>query len=149
MAETSEAQPAEQATSAAREAALVAARAIDAKKGSDIVIQYVGELLNVTDYFVIATAANRRRAEAISEEVEERMRVELGAKPIGREGEADAKWILLDYGSIVVHVFQPAERDYYRLEQLWDEAPTLDVALAGIEDPVYSERIASLLGRGA
>ena len=131
----------------AREQALIAAAAIDDKKGTDIVIQEVGQLLNVTDYFVICTAANNRRVEAIAEEVEERLRKEAGIKPIGREGFEDAKWVLLDYGSIVVHIFQPAERDYYRLEQLWDQAPTVDVAAAGIEDPVYSERIATLLGR--
>ncbi len=130
-----------------KEQALVAARAIDEKKGTDIVIQYVGDLLNVTDYFVIATAANNRRADAIAEFVEERLRIEAEVKPTSVEGLDDSKWILLDYGSIVVHVFQPADRDYYRLEQLWDEAPTVDVAAAGIEDPVYSERIAALLGR--
>lgn len=130
-----------------REQALIAARAIDEKKGTDIVIQDVAELLNVTDFFVIATAANNRRADAISEEVEDRLREEAGIKPISREGIEDATWILLDYGSIVVHVFQPKERDYYRLEQLWDAAPTVDVAAAGIDDPVYSERIAALLGR--
>ena len=130
-----------------QEQALIAARAIDDKKGSDIVIQNVSELMNVTDYFVICTAANNRRVEAIAEEVEERLRKEADAKPIGREGLEDAKWVLLDYGSIVVHIFQPAERDYYRLEQLWDQAPTVDVEAAGIEDPVYSERIATLLGR--
>ncbi len=132
---------------ASHEQALIAARAIDEKKGSDIVIQNVSELMNVTDYFVICTAANNRRVEAIAEEVEERLRKEAGVKPIGREGFEDAKWVLLDYGSIVVHVFQPAERDYYRLEQLWDQAPTVAVEDAGIEDPVYSERIATLLGR--
>ena len=132
---------------ASHEQALIAARAIDEKKGSDIVIQNVSELMNVTDYFVICTAANNRRVEAIAEEVEERLRKEAGVKPIGREGFEDAKWVLLDYGSIVVHIFQPAERDYYRLEQLWDQAPTVAVEDAGIEDPVYSERIATLLGR--
>ena len=91
--------------SAYREQALVAARAIDEKKGSDIVIQDVSDLLNVTDYFVICTAANNRRVDAIAEEVED------------------------------------------RLEQLWDAAPTVDVAIAGIEDPVYTDRIARLLER--
>ena len=132
-----------------KEQALIAARAIDDKKGSDIVIQEVGKLLNVTDYFVICTAANNRRADSIYEEVEERLRKEAGVKPISVEGVEDGKWILLDYGQIVVHVFLPEQREYYRLEQLWDEAPTVDVAAAGIEDPVYSEHIAALIGRNA
>lgn len=127
--------------------ALVAARAIDEKKGSDIVIQDVSELLNVTDYFVIATGANNRRVDAIAEEVEEKLREECGIKPISREGRDNDEWVLLDYGAIIVHIFQPATRDFYRLEQLWEQAPTVDVALAGIEDPVYTERISNLLGR--
>ena len=130
-----------------KQAALVAARAIDEKKGSDIVIQDVSELLKVTDYFVIATAANNRRADAIADEVEDKLREECGIKPISREGMDSCEWILLDYGGIVVHIFQPQPRDFYRLEQLWEQAPTVDVAAAGIEDPVYSERIANLLGR--
>ncbi len=109
-----------------KEQALIAARAIDDKKGSDIVIQEVGKLLNVTDYFVICTAANNRRADSIYEEVEERLRKEAGVKPISVEGVEDGKWILLDYGQIVVHIFLPEQREYYRLEQLWDEAPTVD-----------------------
>lgn len=127
--------------------ALVAARAIDEKKGSDIVIQDVSELLNVTDYFVIATGANNRRVDAIAEEVEDKLREECNIKPISREGRDNDEWVLLDYGPIVVHIFQPATRDFYRLEQLWEQAPTVDVALAGIEDPVYTERISKLLGR--
>lgn len=130
-----------------KEAALIAARAIDEKKGSDIVIQDVSELLKVTDYFVIATGANNRRCDAIADEVEKQLREQLGLKPFGREGMEDREWILLDFGSIVVHIFQPQQREFYRLEQLWEEAPTLDVALAGIDDPVYTERISALLGR--
>lgn len=130
-----------------KEQALVAARAIDEKKGTDIVIQDVSNLLNVTDYFVICTAANNRRVDAIAEEVEERLTKEFGVKPVSIEGLDESEWVLMDYGPYVVHIFQPGPRDYYRLEQLWAEAPTIDVALAGIEDPVYTERIANLLER--
>ncbi|MGI6032600.1 MAG: ribosome silencing factor [Coriobacteriales bacterium] len=131
----------------ARELALIAARAMDEKKGTDIVIQHVGELLDVTDYFVICTAANNRRVDAIADEVREKLREQGGVSPLSTEGLEDSKWVLIDYGSIVVHIFQPKEREYYRLEQLWDEASTVDVAEAGIDDAVYSERIATLLGR--
>lgn len=131
----------------AREYALIAARAIDEKKGTDIVIQDVSELLNITDYFVICTAANNRRVDAIAEEVEEQLTKQCGIKPISIEGLDQSTWVLMDYGCIVVHIFQPEPRDFYRLEQLWDAAPTLDVAAAGIEDPVYTERIARLLER--
>lgn len=133
--------------SAFKEQALAAARAIDEKKGTDIVIQDVSDLLNVTDYFVICTAANNRRVDAIAEEVEEQLFKDFGIKPVSIEGLDESEWVLMDYGPIVVHIFQPGPRDYYRLEQLWDAAPTVDVALAGIEDPVYTERIAHLLER--
>ena len=138
-----------QQQSASRQQALIAARAMDDKKGTDIVIQHVGDLLNVTDYFVICTAANNRRADAIAEAVEEALKKEAGVKPLSTEGLEDSTWVLLDYGSVVVHIFQPKQRDYYRLEQLWEDAPTVDVAAAGIDDPVYSARIAALLGRDA
>lgn len=130
-----------------KDIALAAAKAIDEKKGSDIVIQDVSELLNITDYFVIATGANKRRVDAIADEVEEQLRKQFDLKPFGREGMDERDWILLDYGFVVVHIFQPETRDFYRLEQLWEEAPTLDVALAGIDDPVYTERISALLSR--
>lgn len=130
-----------------KEMALVAARAIDENKGTDIVIQDVSELLNVTDYFVICTAANNRRVDSIAEKVEEALKKECDVKPVSIEGLDEAEWVLMDYGPIVVHIFQPAIREYYRLEQLWDAAPTIDVALAGIEDPVYTQRIAALLER--
>lgn len=130
-----------------KEQALIAARAIDEKKGTDIVIQDVSDLLNITDYFVICTAANNRRVDAIAEEVEEQLTKQCGIKPVSIEGLDDSKWVLMDYGPIVVHIFQPEQRDFYRLEQLWAEAPTVDVAVAGIEDPVYTERIAKLLER--
>lgn len=147
MAETTD--TATQGTVTSRDQALIAARAIDEKKGSDIVIQDVSRLLHITDYFVICTAANNRRVDSIVDEVRERLREEAGISPLATEGEETSKWVLIDYGSIVVHVFQPEQREYYRLEQLWSEAPTLDVAVAGIEDPVYSERIAAMLGREA
>ena len=130
-----------------KHAALVAAATNDEKFGTDIVIQDVSELLRLTDYFVIATGANSRRVDAIADEVEEKLRTECGMKPMGREGLDDCTWVLLDYGTIVVHLFQPEQREFYRLEQLWEQAPTIDVAAAGIEDPVYTERIAGLLGR--
>lgn len=83
----------------------------------------------------------------IAEEVEEQLFKDFGIKPVSIEGLDESEWVLMDYGPIVVHIFQPGPRDYYRLEQLWDAAPTVDVALAGIEDPVYTERIARLLER--
>ena len=129
-----------------RECALDAARAANEKKATDIMVQEVRDLIGVTDYFVIATAANNRQVDAIVDEVEEKLRVDQGVKPLHREVSSDGSWSLLDYGSIVVHVFMPETRDFYRLEQLWNDAPVLDLAAeAGLEGLEYSDRIAALL----
>ena len=129
----------------ARELAIIAAQAADEKKATDIMVQEVTELIGVTDYFVIATASNDRQVEAIVDAIEEDLRVKGGAKPLHRE-DSDRKWMLLDYGNIVVHVFQPEAREHYRLEDLWNDAPVMDLATeAGLTDVEYSECIAKLL----
>ena len=133
-------------TPTAKECALIAARAADEKKATDIMVQEVKDLISVTDYFVIATAANSRQVESIIDEIEEQERKIAGVKPLHREGTADGLWALLDYGEFVVHVFQPETREYYRLEALWNDAPIIDLAKeAGLVDVEYSERIAKLL----
>ena len=130
-----------------RERAIIAAQAADAKKATDIMIQEVTELIGVTDYFVIVTAANDRQVMAIVDAIEEDVLEKGGSKPMHRET-ADQMWMLLDYGDVVVHVFQPEARDYYRLEQLWNDAPVIDLAAeAGLTDVVYSDRIAKLMER--
>lgn len=126
--------------------ALLAARAADSRKATDIIVQQVHDALIITDYFVIVTGANNRQVDAICEAVEETLRTEAGIKPIGREGLDELTWVLLDYGDMVVHVFQPELREFYRLESLWSDAPLLDLSEAGIEDPEYSERIGKLVG---
>ena len=126
---------------------LAAARAADAKKATDIVVQEVGPHIGVTDYFVIVTAANNRQVDAIIDEVEDTLREAYGIKPEGRELAPDGSWSLLDYGTVVVHVFQPETRDYYLLETLWNEAQMIDLsAEEGFENLEYGERIAKLLG---
>lgn len=107
------------------EVALLAAEAASDKKAEDIIGLDVSELLVVTDYFVIATGRTNVQVRAIADEVEEQLRQKAGEKPIGREGIGEDKWILLDYGDVVVHVFQPEERNFYRLERLWADAPRL------------------------
>ena len=135
------------AEATARECALIAARAADERKATDIMVIKVGDLIDVTDYFVIATGANTPQVEAILESVEDALRIEAGIKPIQREQTKDRSWELLDYGSFVVDVFQPEAREYYRLETMWSDAPVIDLAEAGIEHPEYSERIEKLVGQ--
>ncbi len=133
-----------------RECAIIAARAADEKKASDIMVQEVGALVSVTEYFVIATAANNRQVDAIVDAIEEACRVQGHVKPYHREGTDDGLWALLDYGSFVVHVFQPSTRDYYRLEDLWNDAPIIDLSKEeGFSEMCYSERIAELLAKAS
>ena len=134
-------------TVSSREMAIIAAKAADEKKATDILVQEVAELIGVTEYFVIVTASNNRQVNAIIEAIEENVRKQAGIHPLHREETRDGSWELLDYGSVVVHVFQPETREYYRLEALWNDAPVIDLAAeAGLTDIQYSERIAQMLG---
>lgn len=110
-----------------REIALLAASAAASKKAIDPVVLDVADTLVITSYFVIASGGSDRQVAAIADEVEKVVREQAGVKPIGREGERERKWVLLDFGDVVVHVFQPEEREFYRLEKLWSDAPRLEV----------------------
>jgi ribosome-associated protein len=86
----------------------------------------VGGLLVVTDYFVICTGRNDRQVRTIAEEVELALK-QAGLPAIGVEGADEGKWVLVDFADVVLHVFQPEERDFYRLEKLWGDAPRLSL----------------------
>jgi ribosome-associated protein len=123
-----------------RELSLLAAEAASDKKAEDIIALDVSQLLVVTEYFVIATGRTNVQVRAIADEVEEQLRVKANEKPIGREGMGEDKWILLDYGDFVVHVFQPEERNFYRLEKLWGDAPRLELpASSAAADPANAD----------
>ena len=104
---------------------MIAARAADSKKATDILIQDVRELVGITDFFVIVTAQNNRQISAVLDSIEEAEIKEAGVKPFSVEGAQEGFWALQDYGDFVVHVFQPEGRDYYRLEEIWNDAPTI------------------------
>ena len=104
--------------------ARLAAQAAASKQGQDIVILDVSDLISITDYFVIASGSSDRQIATIAEEVERQLKPEAG-KPVRREGEAGARWLLLDYVDFVVHVFHEQEREFYRLENLWRDAPVV------------------------
>ena len=95
---------------------------VDDKQGEDIVALDVRDLVGYTDYLVIATARNERQAKAIHDEVRLRLKRDEGLLPARAEGEAEARWVLLDYLDCVLHVLVPEMRDRYRLERLWGEA---------------------------
>ena len=106
------------------ELAEAAASAAADKLGTDLAILDVSDQLVITDCFVLAAAPNDRQVKAIVDAVEERL-LQLGAKPVRREGERDGRWVLLDYVDIVVHVQHSEERTYYSLERLWKDCPAL------------------------
>ena len=112
------------ATDYAIELVTIAARAASEKLASQIIAFDVSEQLAITDAFVLASAGNERQVSAIVDEVEDKLR-EFGAKPIRREGERDGRWVLLDYGDIVVHVQHEEERQFYALERLWRDCPSI------------------------
>ncbi len=106
----------------ARDRALVAAGAASAKKGEDIVVLDVGDIIAIIDCFVLVSASNTRQVRTIVDEIEQAMADVDGSRPIGREGLDDATWVLLDYGDVVVHVFLDETRAYYDLDRLWVDA---------------------------
>jgi ribosome-associated protein len=105
------------------EESLVAARAADAKSGEDTVILAMGELLGLTDAFVITSGRNTRQVKTIVDEVERQVSAGNARKPVRVEGLDDSRWVLMDYGDFLVHVFLDEAREYYDLEHLWAEAP--------------------------
>jgi len=102
--------------------ALAAARTADDNRGQDIVVLDMRSITPVFDYFVIATGNSRRQLHAISEEIDHCLEDELGDHRMGIEGYNESRWILLDYGNVVVHLFDQETREYYALEQFWSEA---------------------------
>ena len=99
-----------------------AASAASNKKAERIAILDVSKQLVITDFFVICNGNNERHVRTVAEEVEKKLREDFGVKPYRREGEREARWILLDYVDFVVHVFHHEEREYYDLERLWSDA---------------------------
>ncbi|BDU10784.1 ribosomal silencing factor RsfS [Aurantimicrobium sp. INA4] len=107
----------------------IAATAADDKGGEDLVALDISEPLPLVDIFLLVTGRNERNVIAISNEIEDKM-IEAGVKTIRREGRAEGRWILLDFGDLVVHVFHEEERMYYGLERLWKDCPTIPLQLA-------------------
>lgn len=105
------------------------AAAADAKQATDIVALDVGELVGYTDIMVICTARNERLAKAVHDEIHDRLKHDDGLLPSRTEGVGENSWILLDYLDCIVHIFTPDTRARYRLDQLWGEAPEVDLAL--------------------
>jgi len=117
------------ASARARELLTVAALAADAKQGEDLVALDVSGPLPLTDIFFLATGRNERNVQAIAGEIEDKM-LEAGAKALRREGRAEGRWVLLDFGDVVAHVFHEEDRMYYSLERLWKDCPAIPLELS-------------------
>ncbi len=116
------------ASARARELLTVVALAADSKQGEDLVALDVSGPLPLTDIFFLATGRNERNVQAIAGEIEDKM-IEAGAKPLRREGRAEGRWILLDFGDVVAHIFHEEDRMYYSLERLWKDCPAIPLQL--------------------
>ena len=106
----------------------IAAGAADAKGGEDLVALDVSQPLPLVDVFLLVTGRSERNVAAIADEVEDRL-LEAGHKRLRREGRQESRWVLLDFGDLVVHVFHEQERVYYGLERLWKDCPLVPIEL--------------------
>ena len=116
------------ASDRARELLSAAALAADSKQGEDIVALDVTGPLPLTDVFLLVTGRNERNVQSIAGEIEDRLN-QLGVKTLRREGRAEGRWILLDFGDLIAHVFHEEDRMYYSLERLWKDCPVLPLDL--------------------
>lgn len=133
---------AEQTADRALQLAMAAARTAQENQGQDIVVLDMRAITPVFDYFVLATGNSRRQLHAISEEIDHCLEDELGDRRMGIEGYNESRWILLDYGNVVVHLFDSETRDYYALEQFWNQAP--QVPLPWQDTPAQTEIVEDL-----
>lgn len=109
-----------------KELAIVAAQAAHEKLATDIALIDVSSVMDICEIFVVASADNERQVRAIVDEVEDEL-AKLGHEPKRREGNRENRWVLLDYGMLVIHVQRGTEREYYRLDQLYRDCPLIDV----------------------
>ena len=106
--------------------ARVIAAIADAEHGSDVLVLEVGDVLGVTEYFVIVSASNRRLVRTLVDEIEIQTRDQTGRSPMRSEGVRENQWVLVDYGDVIVHVFLAEVREFYEIERLYTDVPKID-----------------------
>jgi ribosome-associated protein len=104
-----------------RQLALLAAEVCDEKKAKEIIVLDVRKITSISDYFIVCSTSNERQARAIADDLRVRMK-ELGKREMGVEGIEDARWVLQDFGDIVLHIFHESQREFYDIEGLWADA---------------------------
>lgn len=112
-----------------------AAFAADARQATEQIGLDVSETLPYADVFLVASGRNERMVLSIAEEIEDKLREDFGVKSLRKEGTELGRWVLLDFGDLVVHVFHEEEREYYSLERLWRDAPVVPLGLADADAP--------------
>ena len=110
-----------------RQFAKTVCKAIADKRGKDVVVLYVREKTDLCDYFVIASGSNAPQIKAMGERVEELVEKELGVAPTRTEGVRDGRWAVIDYGDVIVHIFNDETRLFYHLERLWTDGANLEI----------------------
>lgn len=143
---TADESPLVTATDRSIELVNAAALAAADRLAHDIIAYDVSDVLSITDAFLLASAPNDRQVKSIVDEIEERLNKDLGAKPVRREGDRDARWILLDYVDIVVHVQHSEERVFYALERLWKDCPELPLPEEALKTRGKAAEHAALTG---
>jgi len=118
----------------ARNLAVSAAQVADAHHATDVMILHVGDVLALTEYFVIAGASNKRLVGAVVEEVEAQLKVLVDRAPIRVEGVRENQWVLIDYGDVIVHVFLNEIRDFYEIERLYTDVPKIEWNPAPVDE---------------
>jgi len=119
--------------------ALAAARTAEENRGEEIVVLDMREITPVFDYFVLVTGNSRRQLHAISEEIDRCLEEQLNDKRMGIEGYQESRWILLDYGNVVIHIFDPEMREFYALEDFWNQAEKVSLPWQAEESAVNTE----------
>lgn len=129
----------------AKHLAIVAARAAADRKAKEIIALDVSERLVLTDVFLVTSGSNERQVKAIVEAIEDALQAE-GANAVRKEGQSQARWVLMDFGDIVVHVQHDEDREFYALERLWKDCPVIELpsdlyggAVDGAEDTLAAE----------
>lgn len=117
----------------ARQLAITAAQVADAHHGNDVLILHVGDVLALTEYFVVVGASNKRLVNAIVDEVEAQLKVLVERAPIRVEGMRENQWVLIDYGDVIVHVFLKEIRDFYEIERLYTDVAKVEWSPAPAE----------------
>ncbi len=119
----------------------VCKEAAEEKLAKDTRAFYVGDVLGISDWFVVASGSSDRQVRAIVDEVEEKLALAGGPKPIRIEGKSQLSWVLMDYGMIVVHVFTEEARAYYDLDRLWSDVPQLDTESSAVAKTPASTKV--------